>query len=207
MRARVNYPEEAKELLQLLQADQQEKREVGRAYFREADKAALQAMEAELKRKTRQRTLRMLQILDEIGEPSIANIGADAAQAVSVLALHDRIDVLQRVLDAFNKIYKRDKTDVYYQAMPSMTDKALLLEHKPQHFGTQWMFSANKRPFLPQVEDFEHVNERRAAYGIEPLRWPKSMAIPESEQPWLKRPLSELIMREPTTEEWKEFEG
>lgn len=52
------------------------------------------------------------------------------------------------------------------------------------------------------VDDFAHVNERREGYGIDPLRWPKSLAIPEPEQPWLKRPLAELVMREPTEAEY-----
>lgn len=86
-----------------------------------------------------------------------------------------------------------------------MTDLALLLERKPQRFGTQWLFDEHKWPFLPTVEDFEHVNERRAAYGLGPLRWPKSLAISESEQPWLTRPLSELVMRDPTEDEYKQL--
>jgi len=31
------------------------------------------------------------------------------------------------------------------------------------------------------------------------------LAIPESEQPWLKRPLSELVMRDLTETEYKEI--
>lgn len=41
-------------------------------------------------------------------------------------------------------------------------------------------------------------------YGVEPLRWPKSLAIPEGKQPWLKRPLSEAVMRDISEEEFRE---
>jgi hypothetical protein len=201
----ITYPNQAKELLALLQADQDEKREVGYAYFHESDKKLLDTMPASLRQHTKEHTTRMLQIVDEIGEHSLARIGTDAAQAVSVLALHDSLPVLKRILKAFDDLYKKDKSSVYFQAIPSMTDWVCILEHKPQKFGTQWQFDQNKQPYLPSVEDFEHVNERRQEYGIESLRWPKSLAIPESEQPWLKRPLSELVMREPTNEEYQEF--
>jgi hypothetical protein len=84
-----------------------------------------------------------------------------------------------------------------------MTDALLIMEGKPQRFGTQWFFDANNYPFLPTVEDFEHVNERRKQYGIEPLHWPKSLAIAEAEQTWLSRPLCEAIMRRPAQEEYE----
>jgi hypothetical protein len=202
----MRYPEYAAELMQLLRADQTEKRDVGQAYFNESDQTLLDTKSATLKQNTRERTARMLQIFEEIGQPSISNIGAEAAQAISVLAVHDTPNVLRRVLYAFNKLYKQDKSDTYYQAIPSMTDWVLVRESKPQRFGTQWMFDKDKQPFLPTVEDFEHVNDRRAEYDIEPFRWVKSLAIPESEQPWLKQPLSELVMRDPTTEERKDLE-
>jgi hypothetical protein len=201
----IAYPAQAKELVQLLQKDQAEKRAAGRAFFEAGDKSSLDIKHAELAAKSRQRAQRMLQILDEIGEPSLSNLGTDAAQAVSVLAVHTSFDTLRRVLIAFNACYERNKDDAYYQAIPSMTDWILLLERKPQRFGTQWLFDENKQPFLPTVEYFDRVNERRAEYSIEPLRWPKSLAIPESQQPWLKRPLSEVVMREPTDDEFAEF--
>jgi hypothetical protein len=68
-----------------------------------------------------------------------------------------------------------------------------------------WLSNENNEPFLPTVQDFEGVNERRAEYDIEPLRWPKSLAIPVSKQPWLKRPLSKLVMRDPTIEEYNDL--
>jgi hypothetical protein len=199
----ITYPKQAEELIGLLHADQEEKREVGKAYF-SAD-ANLGAKRAVLKLKTREHTRRMFQILDKIGEPSLSNIGSDAAQAVSVLAIHGSPDGLRRILTLFTALYAQNRDDTYYQAIPSMTDCLFIMEHKPQRFGTVWLFDGHKKPFLPPVEDFEYVNDRRAEYGIEPFRWPKSLAIPESEQPWLKRPLSELEMREPSVIEYDDF--
>ena len=200
----MRYPSQSQELLKLLHTDQAESKATAKLYFH-ANKATYAAERAELKQRVHERAQRMLAILDEIGEPSIGNIGSEAAQAVSILATHTGSETLKKVLDLFNALYERAKEDCYYQAIPAMTDWWLLQQRKPQRFGTQWLFDDSKQPFLPTVEGFAHVNERRAVYGIEPLRWPKSLAIPESEQPWLKRPLSELVMRDMTDAEYAEL--
>jgi hypothetical protein len=198
----ITYPQYTNELLKLLNADQTEVKAVGRIYWH-GQKTTYNTARTQLKQHTRQRAARMLQILEEIGEPSISNIGSEAAQAVSILALHEGGAVLKLVLALFDQGYKRDKNDTYYKAIPSMTDWLLLSERKPQRFGTQWMFDSHQQPFLPTVEDFVQINERRAQYDIETLHWPKSLAIPEPEQPWLKRPLSGLVMRTPTDAEYE----
>jgi len=199
----MNYPEYSAELADLLLADQDEKKKLGEAFFHDPDK--MQTLQKTTRTNAELRVNRALEILDAIGEPSISNIGLEGTQALSVLAVHTSIDNLKKLLVSFMKVYEHQRDECYFQAIPSMTDRLLILEGKPQRFGTQWMFDANKYPFLPTVEDFEHVNERRAEYQIEPLRWPKSLAIPESEQPWLKQPLSKAIIRQPTKTELADF--
>jgi ATP phosphoribosyltransferase len=54
-----------------------------------------------------ERTKRMLEILDEIGAPTIENIDADGSQAVSVLALHSRLTVMKKVLAVLEQSYAR----------------------------------------------------------------------------------------------------
>jgi hypothetical protein len=202
----MKHPDQSQELIRLLKDDQVEKGDLGRAYFH-LDDTAYKAKQEALRLSTRRRVIRMLQILDEIEEPTISNVGAAGAQAISILAIHDSIDTLRKVLAAFMSLYERSPKDTFYQAIPSMTDFLLVLERRPQRFGTQWLFDKKRRPFLPTVEDFSHINERRSKFGIEPLRWPKSLAIPLSEQPWLERPLSELTMRDPTEGEYRDFAG
>lgn len=200
----VKYPGYAKELTQLLSEDQTVWKSFWRDNFdRQNTPEFLEEFE-NVRAKQRGQSKRMLEILHTIGRPTLRNIGTDAAQAVSILALHDSLDVLRSVLDIFIDCYEKDKTDAYYQAIPSMTDRVRILERKPQVFGTQWEFDKHNYPFLPTVEDFEHVNDRREAYGIEPLRWPKSLAIPEDRQPWLKKPLSGSVMRDITDEEFQQ---
>ena len=200
----MDYPEQAKELIGLLNKDQDEWRNFAKADFEKANRDKLSQKQGSLKLKVQRRAERMLEVLDEIGEPTISKIGAEAAQAVSILATHDSASTLRLVLAKFIDCYECQPENTYYQAIPSMTDVALILEHKPQRFGTIWLFDENKEPFLPTVDDFSHVNQRRTQYGIEPLRWPKSLTIPESQQPWLKLPLSEAVMRDPTDKEYND---
>ena len=200
----MRYPELATELVGLLENDQSEKKDFARRYFNATDKAALEPEKLQLQSNTEQRSRRMLEILAEIGEPSLSNIGDQGAMAMSVLASHDISSALDKVLTAFERVYARDKRDCRYQSIPAMFDASRLAKHRPQRFGTQWFFDDTMHPFLPTVEDFEHVNERRQEYGIEPLRWPKSLAIPESEQPWLTKPITDLIMRDPTSKEYEQ---
>jgi hypothetical protein len=201
------YPAQTKELMQILEEDQAEYKAVASLYWENKESGTqYKVRQTELTEHFRKRAKRALEILDQIKEPSLSNIGAEAAQALSIIASHaSSRRILVKVLAAFNDYYKRNKEDTYYQAIPSMTDWLLIADRRPQRFGTIWLFDKNKQPFLPTVEDFEHINERRAEYGIEPLRWPKSLAIDESHQSWIKRPLEELIMREPTYEEYAEI--
>ncbi|MES2971780.1 MAG: hypothetical protein V4702_05660 [Patescibacteria group bacterium] len=201
----MNYPTQASELIRLLKDDQTEWREFAKVEFEADYKSSLNQQRAELRKRVHLRAQKTLRILDEIGEPTLSNIGADAAQAMSILALHDSLKSLRKVLSVFILCYEKNRDTAYFQAIPSMTDWLLVLGRKPQQFGTIWLLDSNKEPYLPIVKDFANVNERREQYGIGLLHWPKSLAISEKKQPWLKRPLSELIMRKPTDEEFREF--
>ena len=197
----LRYPRLAQELTQLLDNDQKEKMQLAREFLKD-NTADFSSERARLKHTTYARTKRMMEILEEIKEPSLSNIGSDGALAVSVLASHDTADTLKKVLKKFEDLYHSNREDCRYQSIPAMTDALSIVERKPQHFGTHWFFDKDNYPFLYPVIDFEHVEERRKEYGIEPFRWPKSLAMPEAKQPWLKRPLSELSMREPNEEEY-----
>jgi hypothetical protein len=200
----MRYPEYAEELHRLLEQDQKIWRSFSATHNGKHDAPGYKSALAEIRAQLRAHSVRTLEILKDIDQPSLSNIGPDGAQAVSIMALHDSISILMPVLKAFMKCYQRDPTDTYIQAIPSMTDRMLIMERKPQRFGTMWDIDPDPTVgvFLPTVEDFEHVDQRREQFGIEPLRWPKSLAIPENEQPWLKRPLSELVMRDITDQEF-----
>jgi hypothetical protein len=188
----IKFPDLAKELGELLDADQTAIKQFSSNGLSEDDvRAQIEA-----------RTARALEILHQIRLPSLSNVGDKGALAFSVLATHGGVQALRIVLGKFEELYATDPENCRYQSIPAMTDALRIAERKPEKFGTQWFFDKDGWPFLPVVEDFEHINERRNKYGIEPLRWPKSLVLPENEQPWLSKPITEAVMRTPTEEEY-----
>ncbi|MEY9838588.1 hypothetical protein [Streptacidiphilus sp. EB103A] len=200
----MKYLDLSKELVLLLEEDQKDWKSLGKLYWTEGRTPRYLREREALYGHVDARLGRALEILRKIGEPSLSNIGRDGSVALSVLAIHASREPLEEILAAFQKCYDRDKDDCAYDLIPAMLDWVLVQKGQPQEFGTQWLFDEEKYPFLPTVARFTTVvelNSRRAAYGREPYRWPKSLAIPEDEQPWLKRPLSEAVMRMPAEDE------
>lgn len=168
----MNFTNKAQELISLLAQDQAKWRAYAKSEF--VDKLPtneLYELKLALRKKVVERGERALQILDEIGgSPSLENIGSEAAIALSVLVMHYSLDATKKVLSAFEACYKQEPDNTQVTSIPAMTDWIDVLEHRPQKFGTIWLFDSNNYPFLPTVEDFENINERRKTYGLELLR-------------------------------------
>jgi hypothetical protein len=201
----MQHPESRNELLAILENDQREVRACSKAYKRAPKTAVTRDIKQQLMLHSQERTKRMLQILDEIGAPTTGNVGADGSQAISVLALHSQLSVMKEVLDLFEKSYEKDPGSVYLGAIPSLADRILVIERRRQRFGTQWMLGADGKFFLPPVEDFEHLNQRRAVYGLGKSRHPIDLTngVPEYEPPRLET--LESDQRPPTDQEYKDF--
>ncbi len=120
---------------------------------------------------------RLSEILDVIKLPTISNIGVDGSQAVATLALHSYLDLLKRVLGLFERQFEINPEDICCQSIPSLKDRVMILEHKKQLYGTNWMVDNDSRPFLVYMDDFEGINERRAVYGLKPVNRPTNLAI------------------------------
>ncbi len=85
-----------------------------------------------------------------------------------MLALHSYLDEMKKVLAAYQKVYKRNPDDVNKESIPSLTDRIMVLEQRTQLFGNNWMLDKKGKYFLVPVKDFEHMNQRRAKYGLNP---------------------------------------
>lgn len=199
----MKYPNESAELVALLAEDQLEWKAYAKAeQVSKLPANELQGLKIELRKKVTVRGKRALQILNTIDSlPSLKNIGPEAAIALSVLSTHYSLLATKLVLAAFEECYRKSPANTQISSIPAMQDWVSLLEKRPQRFGTIWLLDSTGYPFLPTVEDFETINKRRAAYNIGPLRWPKSLAIPEDDQAWLKQPISTAVMRRPTEAE------
>jgi hypothetical protein len=200
----MQYPKFSNELIAMLAQDQTEMKELARLYISEGATESYSRKKAVVQSGNARRVERALAILAEVKEPSLSNIGKKGSLALSVLALHASFAELETVTDAFQRCYDRDKKDCAYDLIPAMVDWLLIQRGMPQEFGTQWLFDEHNYPFLPTVDRFttiEELNVRRAVYGRESHKWPKSLVMTDQEQPWLKRPLSEAVMRMPTKRE------
>lgn len=92
----------------MLAQDQREVRALAKAYKRSPKSTDLTARTKRLCVRSLKRTNRTVVILDAIGSPTIEKIGADGAEAMSVIALHSKYSVMKKVLRAFQSIYKKE---------------------------------------------------------------------------------------------------
>lgn len=58
-----------------------------------------------------------------IGRPTIVAVGSDGSQALSVLALHGRLDQMKKVLAVYELCEKAGPRSTYYEALPSLLDR------------------------------------------------------------------------------------
>ncbi|HET8992118.1 MAG TPA: hypothetical protein VFN31_03755 [Candidatus Saccharimonadales bacterium] len=201
----VAFPELRQDLIQLGEEDQAEIR----AHYQtlkslEAEEEKLE-LESQLKAHCHARAERMMEILNIIKEPSISNVGEEGSQVISLLALHSYLDEMKSVLVAFEKVYRQDPTNVYNEAIPSLTDRIMAFEHRVQLYGNNWRLDKEGKYFMIPVKDFEHMNERRAQFGLGPRMKPTVYAIGEEKYP-LGQGLAEAAdQKELTDEEYYDF--
>src|SRR5262245_30146548 len=122
----MQYPQYRQELLAMLAADQQELRACSKA-CRHLPQGEAMHIRQRFAVHSRKRSERALEILGRVGAPTIDNVGADGSQAISVLALHARLMTMKTVLRAFKGSHRKNPSSVYYEAIPSLTDRILII--------------------------------------------------------------------------------
>jgi hypothetical protein len=112
---------------------------------------------------------RLDEIMAEFGWPGRSLVGDDGAHAAWFAAIHaiSLPDVQRRALPLLQDAVARDDADPVMAAM--LEDKIAFMERRPQRYGSQfdWAESGQLEPWT--IDDLEHVDERRAAAGMEPL--------------------------------------
>jgi|GEM_PF-1012456 len=203
--AKERFPKFRKELLRMVEEDQKEIRKNFHAYSKIKAEDIKRRKYALVAKNCHARAHRMLEILGEIKDPTIENIGLDGSKAVSLLALHSYLDIMKKVLAIFEAYFEKDPSNIYHQSIPPLKDRIMILEHKKQLFGTNWNMDRNEKPFLITVEDFSKMNNRRSNYGLKPARHPVNLAIGAIKYP-LGRGLAKESDQKPLTpEEYDEY--
>lgn len=108
-------------------------------------------------------------IVDEYGWPDRDVVGADAAGAAVTLVLHADADpAFQReCLGLMQAAQARGSVPAISVAY--LTDRVLVNEGKPQMYGTR--FTVVDDQVVPSpIDDEAHVDDRRAAVGLPPMR-------------------------------------
>ncbi len=170
------YVEYRDELVRLADEDQHEIMTQLQAISEVVSPESRKQKEHELHANCHRRAERMLVILREIKEPTITNIGSVGCEAVLLLAQHSYLSIMKEVLAIFQKLENTSPKNISKTYIPSLIDRILILEKKPQEFGTQWMTDAGGTPFLLPTRDFETVNIRRKNYQLGPIKKPVNLA-------------------------------
>lgn len=105
-------------------------------------------------------------MIDKFGWPSYDMIGKEASDAAWLLAQHAdaQPDLQQRILKLMKPLVEQSQADSKLFAM--LTDRVLMNKNEPQIFGTQFIMDNNGILRPVPVEDFEHIDERRASVGL-----------------------------------------
>lgn len=111
---------------------------------------------------------RVTAIIDSAGWLGEEEVGHKASQALFLVIQHaDRQKAVQAsYLPIMREAVAEGKAKANELAM--LEDRVRVNAGKPQLYGSQIGWK-NDKPFMQPIEDEEHVNERRAAVGLEPL--------------------------------------
>lgn len=114
------------------------------------------------------RTARLREIVDEHGWPTRSMVGAEGASAAWLLVQHASgdVDFQRESLELMEPLV--DEGEASAVELAFLADRVRTGEGRPQIYGTQFRpTEAGLEPF--PIEDPEHVDERRAKLGLEPL--------------------------------------
>ena len=114
-----------------------------------------------------QHAVRLIEILESHGWPAVSEVGEEAAGGAFLLLQHAHHDVQKRFLPLLREATAAGEakpTD-----LPLLEDRIRMQEGRPQRYGSQLTRGPDGKPTLWPIEDEAHVDERRAAIGLEPL--------------------------------------
>ena len=107
-------------------------------------------------------------LLDSHGWPTKAEVGNMGTQTVFLVVQHSNLPTMQKYFPMAQQA--AEQGNLAKSALALMQDRLLMWQGKPQIYGSQLTQDnkTNKMVFHP-IEDEAHVDERRAAIGMEPL--------------------------------------
>lgn len=179
----IKYPNLQKVLVLMDKEDQEEVRGHSYKLSKLKTKQEKELLSNELAINCHKRARKMMNIVKEIGEPTLSNIGQDGSEAIHLLTLHAYKEIMEEMMQIYNHIYKKDSSNFYYQAIPALTDKLMILNEKQQFYGTNWNITKDGKFFLITVKNFDTANERRSVFGLGPIKKPVILSVGAEKHP------------------------
>ncbi len=119
-----------------------------------------------------QHAARVKEIIDQIGWPTNSKVGWEAAGAAWLIIQHAAHDLplMERSLTLMEPYFQTGEIRDQNYAM--LLDRVSVYQGRPQRYGTQGgmlVIDGVKHHGAQPIEDVAHVDERRAAIGLQPL--------------------------------------
>lgn len=110
----------------------------------------------------------MKKVVDKYGWPDRRLVGDDGAGAAWLLVQHASSDLAfqRKCLTLLEAAVERN--DASREHLAYLSDRVLVLEGKPQRYGTQFQNAKGSLKPFP-IEDEANVDARRASMGLEPM--------------------------------------
>lgn len=106
----------------------------------------------------------LMQMVREGGWPTISRVGPEASRAAWLIVQHaPSLEFMEYCLELMEALPagEIDPVNIAY-----LKDQVLMMSGKPQIYGTQYQGTGNDMQ-LWVVDDFEHLDERRANIGLD----------------------------------------
>lgn len=113
------------------------------------------------------REQRLNAIIEAKGWPGVSMVGHEAAGSAWMIAQHGSPAFLKRCLPLMK--LAAEKGELAPSQLALSVDRDLMNDDKPQIYGSQLRWSTDAKMALHPIADPEHVDQRRAAMGMEPL--------------------------------------
>lgn len=107
--------------------------------------------------------VRLKEIVENDGWPTIPKVGADASHAAWLLVQHaPSLEFMERCLELMETLADGEVSPAN---IAYLKDRVLMMNDKPQIYGTQFQ-GTDKEMHVYPIENEEQVDERRASVGL-----------------------------------------
>lgn len=132
------------------------------------DDEAVRTLWSEQKKRDKENTERLVEIIDLIGWPGISNVGTKGGQAAFLILQHAEHHIQKRFLPLVrNAVAEKELAP---GSLALLEDRILVREGKPQIYGSQLFRNPETGELeFSEIADESNVDERRARLGLEPM--------------------------------------